>query len=163
MEKLYFDDYCDLSDFMYEVATSENSTICAVLNYEQADRLLRCLLVFDDITSGIIDISSPDMCEYDREYYVTLSNELGLYVEPVFSGEKLLENPADVYLFDGDVSSKIALKHKGIQFEISVEECQECEDCEDCSECEYDENDVKQVALRAIDLALNCLKYLYLE
>ena len=152
MEKLYFEDFCDLSDFMYDIATTEKSTVCAVLNYDQTVELLRCLMVFDDIEVITIDVSHSIIKGYTKEYYVTLSRDLKLFVEPAYNNDVVVENYADVFLFEGDVSSKIALNNKGTQFEISVGE-----DGEECSDYEEQE---REIAKQAINSALDFLSFL---
>lgn len=154
MERMNFEDYYDLADFMYDVAAVEKSTVCAVLNYKQTIELLRSLLVFDDVEVITIDASHSVIKNYDREYYVTLSRDLKLFVEPVFSNGEISENYSDVFLFDGDASSRIAIKNKGIQFEISVgEETENC-DFEDCK---------RELVNDALKAALDVLEYIFCD
>lgn len=153
MEKMYFNDYDELSDFMYDVASSDSTTICAVLNYEKTVELLRSLFVFDDITIMTIDLSHSDINEYKHDYYVTLTQEMYLFVEPAFINNEVCDCTADVFLFDGDASSRVALNNNGMQFEISVGEDQDSCDCEQCCK--------REIAADALAVALDVLKYLF--
>jgi hypothetical protein len=152
MKEIRFEDYAELGCFMYDNATDGN-VVAAVMFQDDAVDLMQWLLEYDGVSTDLVFINS----DYPREYYVTLTDELLLSVIPVFTEEDtLLLSEADVMLFDGDTSNKIAIHNDCEQYEI-IYHCDDspCGDCcEDCSCCQ------KRMAEEAIDTALSLFDYL---
>lgn len=138
MERLKFDNIYDLSAFMFQMACDEDVTITAVLFYDKAQELLRCLLDYDEVDIGHINFAHEDY-GYDREYYITLDSTLTLDVEPVKYNDRYKNIDTDVLLLDGDASSKIiTINEDSSKFELVFEK--EDEDCNDCENCEENDN-----------------------
>ena len=134
MDRLYFDDYIDMAEYMYDEAT-DDIYIVAVLYYEDAIQLLRELLSFDDVEISALDIEPSFYNGYDREYYVSLDEYKTLSVEPAYVNDNYLNTDADVLLLGGDV-------HANAMAGTPVENCYEIlvdEDCEcECADCQSD-------------------------
>jgi len=117
MDRLYFDDYIDMAEYMYDEAT-DDIYIVAVLYYEDAIKLLRELLSFDDVEISALDIEPPLYNGYDREYYVSLDEYKTLSVEPAYVGDIYLNTDADKLLIDGAA-------HSGAISDMPLDHCYE--------------------------------------
>ena len=109
MKKKVFEDYNDLSEYMY-IKASDGANITTVLFFEDAKFLVKALLLNDDVEIGGIDIADEEYNGYTKEYYITLSDDLILDVTPAHNGEAYLNPEPDVMLIHGDASSSI-IKH----------------------------------------------------
>lgn len=184
MKEKTFDSIIDLGCHMYDVAES-GKTITAVVFEEVAEELWRWLSDYDETKTGVIFIHG----DYNKEYYVTFTNEFVFSIVPVFMDEgKMLSAETDIMLFDGDVSNKIALGNNCEQYEIVYEDDDDDiysvllddefdglydfdeddeiydffeEDDEDCGECCGDcSNCERGLAVEAIGAALNYFSYI---
>lgn len=143
MRKDFFDNHEELCDYMIDRAQDGFYTV-AVLFYKDAIALIRELMMFDDIDVEALDIRPPEYSGYDKEYYVSLADDLILSVEPVFVDNRYLDAEADLTLVDGNASSVI-LKHihenkcHEIYIGENYDSFYECTD--DCKKCVcYDNN-----------------------
>lgn len=143
MDLLRFKDTYDVAIFMLD-AMAENppcKNVTAVLYYDRAKSLIKALMQADDVEAGHISISPAFVSGYNKEYYVTLDQDLNLWVEPVFHVDEILYEFSDVILYDGDAKQKIADRNDGtgvtsyeIRFETPCEDDSSEEDpCEDCA------------------------------
>lgn len=143
MDLLRFKDTYDVAIFMLD-AMAKNSyrgNVTAVLYYDRAKSLIKALLQTEDVEAGCINISPAFVSGYNKEYYVTLDQDLNLWVEPVFHGDEIIYEFSDVILYDGDAKQKIADQNDGtgvtsyeILFETPCEDDSSEEDpCEDCA------------------------------
>ena len=169
MERRKFDDFAELGNHMYELASEESQVVTAVLLCEDAIKLIKWLMLYDDVTVGSISIENEDYHGYDKEFYITLDTDLVLDVAPAYQlqtdktakGYSAIES--DVVLYGGDVSSKLALQNTyGNKYEIVIEnyddedECGDC--CGDCSNCPHREtSETISGALGLIDYIFNHL------
>lgn len=115
----------------------------AVLFYEDAVELLRHMMLFDDITIASIEIKPETYDGYNKEYYVSLAEDMVLSVEPAYSNGQYLRAEADLTLIDGDASSSIIKdipekKRREIYIGVSEDEIEgydyESKYQEDCDE-----------------------------
>ena len=136
MDRLYFDDYIDMAEYMYDEA-SDDVYIVAVLYYNDAIQLLRELLSFDDVEISALEIEPPFYNGYDREYFISIDEYKTLSVEPAYVGGRYLNTDADKLLLGGDV-------HANAMADSPIENCYEIlvdEDCDcgcECSDCKSD-------------------------
>lgn len=166
LEKKFYD-FAELGNYMYELASCESQVVTAVLLYEDAIKLIKWIMLYDDITVGRIGIESEYYCGYDKEFYIIIDTDLVLNVIPAYqlqedeTAEGYLIIKSDVILYGGDVSSKLALHNTyGNKYEIIIEtndnkdKCGDC--CEDCSNCPHKEtSETIAETLDAIDYILN--------
>lgn len=147
MERMNFDTYEELTEYMTSVS-SEGYSIVAVMSFSGVTELLRELLMIDDIDIGFIEMVDTTSLGYEEEYYVGLDDEMTLSVANTKNQDgEYRDIPADIALFDGDVNSK-TINHVrcSITYEIEVTDGvgvyddydgeNECEDCScDCCNC----------------------------
>ena len=143
MEMIEFLDYAELGEYIHNL-TSQYNTISAVLFKKDIIGLLKWLMEYDDIELGHIDIKNEYIDDYSKEYYLTLDDDYSITIEPVYeeNTDAIIPCYSDVVLFDGGVSSKIAIENEDcIQIEIAIADynnegedtCGDC--CYDCGSC----------------------------
>ena len=129
MKVLQFDDYADLAFFMMEMATEENKCVYAVLFYEDARKLLKELMLYEDTIIENIDLTSPMCTGYKKEFYVVLDDGLHVSVDEAwheaneYSNEGYFNFGDDsiVALYSGDANYKTIHAGEGsFQFEIEI-------------------------------------------
>ena len=168
MERRKFNDYAELSNHMYRLASEESQVVTAVLLCDEAVNLIKWLMLYDDVTVGSINIEKEDYHGYDKEFYITLDTDLILDVVPAYQPptDKTVEGyttpESDIMLYGGDTSSKLATQNTyGNKYEIIIEdynddECGDC--CEDCSNCPHrDAEGAIAETLNLLDSILNHL------
>lgn len=106
MRRNFFKNYEELCDYMIDKAQDGFYTV-AVLFYEDALGLLRELMRYDDVKIEALDIKPKEYDEYDKEYYVSLADDMVASVEPAYVGGRYLSAEADLTLIDGDANSVI--------------------------------------------------------
>ena len=142
MEIVKFKDLAELGDYIYSLATDESETVTAVMFREDTLKLFEILLEHKNIDIGDIEIWNET--DYYEEYYISLTDDLQLNIEPIHKHGEIHSAEADVVLFDGDVSSKIIAENPdSINLELEIcdddmeddsdDSCRNC--CEDCSDC----------------------------
>ena len=109
MKCKYFDSHRDLADYMYEKAYDDENYVVSVLFYEDAIKLMRELVKKDDVKVVAVDVAPVEYNGYDKEYYVSLTDDMYLAVEPAYSetNERYLATDADILLIHGDANSRI--------------------------------------------------------
>lgn len=148
MRHLSFIDTEELADYMID-HIEDKHYIVAVLFYEQARDLMKDLLAYADVDCESIEISPEYYNGYADEYYVTLTNEYVLFVEPAKSENTYLCTDAKLLLIDGDANSRIIDRNEGSEcVEIAFTYFDEDEDddccykcCRDCSDCDCNSDD----------------------
>jgi hypothetical protein len=154
MKPLYFDDYAEIGEYMYELADAGFSS-AAVLFCDDAKELADWIELYEDVEVEKIDYEHCD----SWEYYVILDTDMQMSLIPAFCDHgNVIPQDVDVMLFDGDATTAIARANDCEQFEIvmiSGDEsfCGDC--CEDCSNCSH-----KSEIIDAIDSALGMIDLL---
>lgn len=135
MEKIIFKNCLELGAFMYNKAKNGYYTV-AVLFYNEAKQLLKKLLQYDNTDISLIEINSIEYNGYEKEYYVSIADDMVVSVEPAYKNGIYLNAEADLTLVDNNASSKIICNadHKKCR-ELYVG-CKPEEDSCDC--CKYD-------------------------
>lgn len=160
MDILNFENIYQFSEFLYNLAQKE-LTLTAVVHYEKAKDLLFFLSQYDDVELESINLQHENYDGYDKEYYVTLTSELELYIESVYDGDNIKECYSDKIFYFEDVNSKIAIANEcDCEYEIDFypededdDECGDC--CYDCSNCPLSEKN------EAIASALDFLSFIF--
>lgn len=106
MRRNFFEDYEELSDYMIDKAQDGIYTV-AVLFYDDALGLLRELMRYDDVDIEALEIKPEEYDGYDKEYYVSIADDMVASVEPAYVGGRYLDADADLTLIDGDANSAI--------------------------------------------------------
>ncbi len=110
MQKYYIEDCFDIADAMHnEIENNKKEEVIFVGFYEDAIEVIKELLMFEDVMPHSIKIHAEDWDGYDKEYYVTLDENLEVYVEPAFTKihNRYLYGRADVLFIMGDCNSSI--------------------------------------------------------
>lgn len=153
MEQIYFNNINELGNRMYELANEENITNSAILLYEDAIKLIKWLMVYDDINIDIVNIESGDFREYKDEFVITLFHNLNqeyvsLEVAPAYrigmgdiDGEEQILKSSIIFC-GGDTSTKLCFENKyANKYEVVIngsglnDVCSNC--CGDCSNCHH--------------------------
>lgn len=145
MRRNFFDNHKELCEYMIDKAQDEMYSV-AVLFYDDAIKLIREIMMYDDIEVEALEIKPYEYDCYDKEYYVSLADDMIVSVEPAFAGGRYLDAEADLTLIDGNANSAI-LKHlqgnKCHEIYIGEDEdtyddcCKEHDTCND--DCHKDE------------------------
>lgn len=137
-----FNNHKELSDYMIDNALDGLYTV-AVLFYEDAIRLTKELMINAGVEAIALDIEPTEYNGYDKEYYVSLNEDMTVFVEPAFVDGRYLDAEADLTLIDGNANSAI-LKHiQGIKcFEIRIGEKYNDMSYDDFNNCCYCDNNL---------------------
>ena len=142
MDTINFSTHNDLAYYMIDKAT-DGKMVTAALFYEDAKELLKELAYYEETTIGNIELHEPIWNGYDKEFYVTLDDELCIWVEEAyheveetnFKGYFRLGCDDSIALIDGKASSllvKAAEENEYIaEIEIGSSNCDECFACDD--------------------------------
>ncbi len=142
MRRNFFEDYEELSDYMIDKAQDGLYTV-AVLFYDDALCLLRELMRYDDVEIEALDIKPEGYDGYDKEYYVSLADDMVASVEPAYVGGRYLNAEADLTLIDGGASSAIIKnlpENKCHEIYVGISE-DEMEDYDFKPDCDDNENE----------------------
>lgn len=139
MKRIFFDNHEELCEYMIDKAQDGMYSV-AVLFYDDAIKLIREMMMYDDIEIESLEIKPYEYDGYDKEYYVSLANDMIASVELAFVDGRYLDAEADLTLIDGNANSAI-LKHlqENKCHEIYIGEnedsyndhCKECDICND--------------------------------
>lgn len=177
MEERYFDSYIDFGDYLYELAKEKGKDVAAVANYEEAVEIIKWLISHDDVQISDIEVHSSTWAGYDKEFYISITPDLVVYVEPVYiksspdsdEYDRLLQSDTDVIFFSGDANYKI-VKHCNYEeaYEFIIGENDdykdECGDCSyDCSNCPKDETDNKNFRVHTITISRKDIPSAFLD
>ena len=142
MEKKIFQDAASLAEYMVD-NVEHRHYIVATLFFDEAQELLRELLLYDNISIGTIEIEDKLFDDYCGEYYISLTEEYILSVEKAFKYDQYLITEAELMLIDSDASSRIIRINSSsdfIEIEIDYAKFDEVEQCSfDDDEFTYDE------------------------
>ena len=151
--QLSFETHEDLAVCMCEMAEELNTTIYAVVFYEDAMSLLKSFGCINETKFSSMEIENPEWDGYVKEYYVCVDEDLEVSVEPAWRdkgkyNEACYVGVGDdcVVLVHSNANSKIleVLKECDcVEFDIDADaECDGC--CEECAlsdDDDYDEDD----------------------
>lgn len=151
MKRLLVNDLGELACIMHDVIVDEGIE-CATFvgRYEDVVYIIKELLMFDEVFPYQIDLESVDWGEYDKEYYITLDNELNIWCSKVYDIEDDIITciSTDIAFIADDCNSAIL---KGIgcdkngMYEVSYyldDEEPNCDgNCECCNLTEKDNSD----------------------
>lgn len=101
-----FESYEDLCEHMITLAQNGFHSV-AVLLFDDAILLLKEFMRYEDLKTGLLNIASPSYDKYTKEYYVSLSEDMVVSVEPAYASGKYLNAEADITFLHGDVHSSI--------------------------------------------------------
>lgn len=106
MEMLTFSSISKLAEYMMN-RVADKEFIVATLFFDKAIELMRCLIGYKEIHIGSIDISDFEYTGYLDEYYISLTDDYTLCIEPALANNKYLRTDASLMLIDGDAKHSI--------------------------------------------------------
>lgn len=148
MDRIIIEDIYDVAEMMYNNATDGNETTFIGL-YDDVAELLRVLpICCDDCIDFIrIDLEPVELDGYEKEYYVSLNEDMELWCCKAYDYERecYLFDETDIVLIADDCNSKIIErvdynKIFEIGYEVDEPECNG--DCENCHVGESDRHEV---------------------
>lgn len=107
MKKKEYKDIDYLAEDMYSLAYNQEKYVVAVLFYDDAAALVKELLCIDEVEAADIDLEMPECSYYEDEYYVALTDDLQLSVEPAYQDGKYLDPECDVMFIDEEADEHI--------------------------------------------------------
>lgn len=106
MDRMIFNTYNELAEYMCTKA-SDGYNITSTLFVGDAMELLRTLIQYEEIDIGEINISQPEYNGYNKEYYISLNNDMILNVQAAQVDNGYIFAEPDIMLIHGDASSSI--------------------------------------------------------
>jgi len=155
MKRLLINDLGELACIMYNVIVNEGlEDATFVGRYEDAVYIIKELLMFDEAFLYQIDLESVDWGEYDKEYYITLDNELNIWCSKVYDAEDdIITCISTDIAFIADDCDSDALKGIGCdkngKYKVSYYLDDEEHDCDgncECCNCNDDHEVITRVA-----------------
>ena len=149
MDTFCFLSHEDLAEYMGEKAL-DGKTVVAALLYNDAKKLLKELLCFEDTHVESIDLSAPIWKGYNKEFYVTIDSALGIDIQEAWhesneynkEGYYKLDNSYDIALIASDANSRIVKACECAcycaEVEIDADAFCECDEC--CLTCDQAED-----------------------
>lgn len=152
MDKLTFRDTYDLSCFMMGVLEEvpEHGNVTAVLQYGRAKDLLFAFVTHFGVNSECIDLAPQYVNGYNGEYYVTLDDDMNVWIEPAIQDGVVLWHDSDAILYEEGTNRRIITKNEDsnarrymVAWGYPYEDSALCtwNDCsEDCTDCQRSRN-----------------------
>ena len=133
----------DVEEAMYdEIAINKKENVTFVGFYEDAIEVLKELMMHDEIVPYSLEIHPAEYDGYDKEYYVTLDNEMSLFCEPAYHVEHEIYyfDECDIAFIRNDVNSAILARIEADELyevtytdEVEDDKKPYCGEC--CGEC----------------------------
>lgn len=125
----------ELAEDMLYLA-DEGAYVVAALFYDEAAELLRELMIVPMIDIHDIILETAAGSGYTKEYYIELTGDYDLTVEPAFVNGRYLETDCDAMFIDGDANSRIIAD---LPEDVCIEVDFDGDDCDDG----YDDESVR--------------------
>ena len=119
IENLEFKSISELAEVMFE---GDEGNRVAVLPYYKAIRLVRELLLYENVGVEYLDWNMPEYNNYDGCYYIALDNEDYLSIEPCYRDGHFILCGGDIMYIDGEAEYEIMHKNAD-EFDEMYEAC----------------------------------------
>lgn len=125
MEKIVFNDYKTLAEIMYSIADAGDIsyTVCF---FDDAVKLLKELMSFDETSVGGIELSDEDYNGYSKEYYISLDDDFIIDVQPAYNKD-LNNGKGAYYTFDAEKTFIVGDANSIIIKDMDKDTCYEIE------------------------------------
>lgn len=125
MEKIIFNDYKTLAEIMYSIADAGDIsyTVCF---FDDAVKLLKELMSFEETSVGGIELSDEDYNGYSKEYYISLDDDFIIDVQPAYNKD-LNNGKGAYYTFDAEKTFIVGDANSIIIKDIDKDTCYEIE------------------------------------
>lgn len=95
MKKIIIENILDIADFMYDKVAEKRGDVTFIELYNDASEVIKSLLMsYGDVRPYHITLEPEDWDGYDKEYLVTLDNEMNIWCEKAYS----MENKTYLYM-----------------------------------------------------------------
>ena len=144
MKRFLIDSLEDVASAMYEnIVSIGHHDVMFVGKYEDAIVVIKELLMYDEVFPHYIKITSEFWDGYDKEYYVTLDEDMNVWCEKAYDSEysRYIYEETECLFIADDCSSAILSKidcDENTIYEVSYDLDDEC-DC-NCGCCNCNDN-----------------------
>lgn len=155
--------YEDFADIMVGFARDGNHLCCATYVQNTFD-LLRALMNHEEVTPMTIEIHSEELDGYDKEYYIELTKDMELFVEPAYREKNehheagYICSWADMIFVDMDADDEIyeylvptEQEIRNVEFRMvsnpvvyQIPEEDQCCNCGECRKCDEEVTDFSE-------------------
>ena len=122
---------------------TEYGSVSVIAFYEDMTEILKELLAYEDFMVGNIELYDFEFTNYDKEYIMTMNDDLKIWIQPMFNGERYINYEADKVFIADDCHSSVLeynFNRKSDTYCFGYAEDEEICECEDCQcECCGDE------------------------
>ena len=148
MEDICIENMTEIVDIIADEANKldEYGSVSVIAFYEDMAEILKELLAYDEFMVGNIELYDFEMTNYDKEYILTICEDLKIWIQPMFNGERYINYESDKVFIADDCHSTVV----GYNFNskadnyifgyVEDEEICEREDCQ-CECCKEDDSD----------------------
>lgn len=147
MKKINIENIYDVSDFMFDKVSNGCRDVTFVGLYEDAVKVVKGLLFYDETNAYQISIEPEDWNGYEKEYFVTLDDEMNVWCEKAYSmglgsylysetGCALIADDCNPDVLKGLCSDEIyEVGYDDVDIEdYEFDDCNGCCECCDCNE-----------------------------
>ena len=153
MKRLLVEDMIDVAELMYDMITNGRESVSFIGKYEDTARLIKeLLMIYDETHIHQVSIETIDWDGYDKEYIVTLDDDMNIWCEKAYQEEynRYLFVDDECVLVSDDCNSKIldgidSDEVYEVGYDFDDEETCQC-NCENCT-CN-EESDKQEVITR---------------
>jgi hypothetical protein len=144
MTDICIEDMTEIVDIIANEAydIEEYGSVSVIAFYEDMAGILKELLAYEDFMVGNIELYDFEMTNYDKEYIMTICEDLKIWIQPMFNGERYINYEAGKVFIADDCHSSVLeynFNRKSDTYCFGYAEDEEICECEDC-QCE-DEDD----------------------
>lgn len=148
MTDICIEDMTEIVDIIASEANNldEYGSVSVIAFYEDMAEILKELLAYDNFMVGNIELYDFELTNYDKEYILTICEDLKIWIQPMFKGERYINYEADKVFIADDCHSSVVgynFNRKSDTYIFGYEEDEEsceCENCQ-CKCCKEDCND----------------------
>ncbi len=145
MKRIIVEDMIDVAQIMHDKVATGCTGVCFVGIYEDAAELIKeLLMMYDETTVNQIAIEMVEYDGYDKEYLVTLDNEMAVWCQKAFNDycNEYFYVEDECVLVADDCNSAILKNIKSDEvYEVSYDlDDEECDGSCECCQCSGNDN-----------------------
>lgn len=143
MNKYIISEIFEIAEAMCEKVFNGCNDVTFIGCYEDAASIIKDLLIYDETYPYQISIEPEDWDRYDKEYLITLDNEMNIWCEKAYQEEykRYLSIETGCAFVADDCNSAILKNIKSDElYEVSYDLEDECECDSNCGCCNCDSN-----------------------
>jgi len=146
MTDICIEDMNEIVDIIASEANNldEYGSVSVIAFYEDMAEILKELLAYDEFMVGNIELYDFEFTNYDKEYILTICEDLKIWIQPMFNGERYINYEADKVFIADDCHSSVVgynFNRKADIYCFGYEDDEESCDCENCQCCNDTDDD----------------------